>query len=70
MKLFSMLAACILSLGIGYNIRVSNFKLIDLWNKTHLLQMGCSRGLSYLTGIYKLPKTVHVKAIIKCNTLR
>ena len=64
------LASVIMSIGIGFNARQSDFKLIRMVANDHLVQLGCMKGLTYLEKSYKLPDKSRVDAIYYCNKVR
>ena len=69
-NLLFWLASVILSIGIGFNARQSDFKLIRQFADDNNVQRGCMLGLTYLDKRYKLPDNVRISTIYYCNKVR
>jgi hypothetical protein len=64
-----VLAACILSLGIGYNVRETDFRLIKDFVAQDNRQKGCMKGVTYLLDKYRVETEARIDTIFYCNKL-
>ena len=70
MNLTLFVTCCLISLGIGYSVKQSDFDLLRKKGREMHMQTGCMKGVAFIIKNMPMSKKQKRNAIYYCNKLK